>query len=157
VHELAFPVYQIPSDNWTYSDGLLFIDDKLVDDTNMPGDTLGVRRVQTPFRELMPLSRSLINHVGILKQANKNFIDSRGDPFIYYKTFFSKLKYYKIRKVDRKGVASLLWVHGIKTPFTIPRPPEDGRFWAGILHLGDIPYLLYEYSEEKLKDTRRKI
>lgn len=154
---MTFPVYQIPSDNWTFSDGLLFIDDMLVDDTNMPGESLGVRRIQTPFRDLMPLPRSLLTHVGMLKQKNKNFIDSRGDPFIYQKTFFSKLKYYKIRKVDRKGVASVLWLHGVKAPFTIIRPPEDGRFWAGVLHLGDAPYLLYEYSEVKLKDTRRKI
>ena len=150
-------MFQIPSDNWSYSDGLLFIDDLLLDDTNMPGDTLGIRRVQTPFTELLPLRRSLISHVGLLKQTKKNFIDSKGFPFTYEKTKFCKLKYYKIRKVDLKEVASLLWVHSIRTPFTIPRPPEEGRKWAGILHMGDTPWMLYEYSKIKLKDTRRKV
>tara|TARA_B100001059_G_scaffold143358_1_gene143361 strand:+ start:869 stop:1363 length:495 start_codon:yes stop_codon:yes gene_type:complete len=157
VQDLKFPVFQIPSDNWSYSDGLLFIDDLLVDDTNMPGDTLGIRRLQTPFTELLPLRRSLISHIGLLKQKKKNFIDSRGVPFTYEKTAFCKLKYYKIRRVDRKGTASLLWVHHVTTSFTIPRPPEDGRNWAGILHVGDTPWMLYEYSKTKLKDTRRKV
>ena len=157
VQRITFPVFQVPSDNWSYSDGLLFIDDLLLDDTNMPGDTLGVRRVQTPFTELLPLRRSLINHVGLLKQSNKNFIDSKGVPFTYEKTKFCKLKYYKIRKVELKGTASLLWMHSITIPFTIPRPPEDGREWAGILHIGSTPWMLYEYSKIKLKDTRRKV
>ena len=150
-------MYKIPHDNWSYSDGLLFLDDQLLDDKNMTGGTIGIRRVQTPFRDLFPLKKSLINHIGILKQTGNTFIDSQGDPFIYEKTLLCKLKYFKIRKVDRKGVASLLWVKGINFPFTIPRPPEDGRTWAGILHLHSIPWLLYEYSEVKLKDTRRKV
>lgn len=150
-------MFQLPTSNWSCSDGLLFLDDQLLDDKNMSGETLGVRRLQSPFTNLFPLKRALINHIGILKQTGKNFIDSKGDPFIYDKTLMCKLKYYKIRKVDRKEVASLLWVKGINFPFTIPRPPEEGRTWAGILHLNNIPWMLYEYSEEKLKDTRRKI
>ena len=157
VQHVTFPVYQIPSNNWTYSDGLLFVDDLLVDDTNQPGETLGLRRLQTPFRDIMRLNRALINHVGVIKQTNKTFIDSRGMPFIYEKTQFCKLKYYKIRRVEHREVASLLWVHKVTIPFTIPRPPYEGRSWAGILHQGDAPWMLYEYAEEKLKDTRRKV
>ena len=78
-------------------------------------------------------------------------------PFIYEKTQFCKLKYYKIRRVEHREVASLLWVHKVTIPFTIPRPPYEGRSWAGILHQGDAPWMLYEYAEEKLKDTRRKV
>ncbi len=154
---VTFPVFKITGSNWTYSDGLLFLENQLLDDKNMSGETLGIRRVQTPFENLYPLRNALINHIGIIKQTTKTFIDSRGEPFIYDKTLMCKLKYYKIRKVDKKGIASILWVKGINFPFTIPRPPEDGRTWAGILHLKDIPWMLYEYSEEKLKDTRRKV
>ena len=123
----------------------------------MPGGTLGIRRVQTPFTELLPLRRSLISHVGLLKQTKKNFIDSKGVPFTYEKTKFCKLKYYKIRKVELKEVASLLWVHSIRPPFTIPRPPEPEMLWAGVLFLREYPWIIYEYSETKKKDTRRKI
>ena len=157
VQHVTFPVYQIPSDNWNYSDGLLFVDDLLVDDTNQPGETLGLRRMQTPFKDIMRLNRALVNHVGIIKQTKKTFIDSRGMPFIYEKTQFCKLKYYKISRVEHREVASLLWVHKVTIPFTIPRPPYEGRSWAGILHIEDAPWMLYEYAEEKLKDTRRRV
>ena len=108
VPRVIFPVYRIPHDNWSYSDGLLFLDNQLLDDKNMPGDTLGIRRLQTPFENLFPLRNALISHVGILKQSGNIFIDSRGDPFIYDKILMCKLKYYKIRKFDRKEVSSLL-------------------------------------------------
>ena len=123
----------------------------------MRGDSLGIRRLQTPHKNLLPLKRSLLNLTGVIKQNTSTFIDSNGFPFVYEKTIWCKLKYYKIRKVDLKEVASLLWVHGIKTPFTIPRPPKEDRSWAGILHMGNTPWLLYEYSKTKLKDTRRKV
>ena len=44
----------------------------------MPGNTLGVRRLQTPFENLFPLRNALISHIGIIKQTGKNFIDSKG-------------------------------------------------------------------------------
>ena len=84
--KVRFPVYILPSGNWDKADGLLFLDGELVDDKNMPGDTLGVRRIQTPYKELMPLRRQLISPQGILKQKSKTFIDSNGTPFIYEKT-----------------------------------------------------------------------
>ena len=44
LNKIEFPVYKIGSGDWTRADGLLFIDDQLVDDTNQDGETLGVRR-----------------------------------------------------------------------------------------------------------------
>ena len=85
------------------------------------------------------------------------FIDSNGMPFIYEKTKLLKLSYLPIKKVIQKDVASLLHVKGSKSPFTIPRPPEQGMTWAGILHLNGFPWMLYEYSDKKLKDTHRKV
>ena len=93
----------------------------------------------------------------LMKQKNKTFIDSRGVPFIYEKTRSCSLKYYRIKRVERKDTASILWLKGISFPFKVPRPPTAELRWAGILHLGDRPWLLYEYSQEKLADTRRKV
>lgn len=157
LHLVKFPVYLLWSDNWELADGLLFVDQKLVDDKNMPGATLGIRRMQTPHKALQPLKRAIFTQNGILKQSTKYFIDSHGFPFIYEKTKMCTLKYYKIMKVVQKDVASLIWVNGCKTPFTVPRPPEHGMRWAGILHLQGIPWMLYEYAEEQLKDTQRKV
>ena len=157
IKKVRFPVYKINSFNWERSDGLLFLDDVIVDDKNMPGNTLGVRRLQTPFKNLYPLNKQLNTFNGILKQKEKTFIDSNGTPFIYEKTMLCKLDYYRIKEVETKEVGSLLWCKGINSPFTIPRPPEDGMLWAGILHFHGLPWVLYEYSEEKLKTTRRKV
>lgn len=157
LHKVRFPVYALPSGNWDKADGLLFLDGKLVDDKNMPGDSLGIRRIQTPHKELHSLRKQIISHQGILKQKWKHFIDSNGIPFIYEKTTLCKLSYYKIRRIDRKEVASVLWLKGIPSPFTVPRPPEDGMLWAGVLHYHGLPWLLYEYSETKKPDTRRKV
>lgn len=157
INKIQFPVFILPSGNWELVDGLLLIDNQIVDDKNMPGATLGIRRLQTHFTELVPLRHSIDSLIGILKQTTKYFIDSKGTPFIYQKTMNSSLKYYKIRKVELKEKASVLWLKDVNFPFTIPRPPPRELTWAGVLHIGGLPWLLYEYSEEKLKDTRRKV
>ena len=157
IKKIKFPVFILPNSNWELIDGLLMIDNQVVDDKNMPGTSLGIRRLQTHFTELVPLKHSIESLIGILKQKNRCFIDSNGTPFIYQKTMNSALKYYKIRKVEKKGVASVLWLKDINFPFTIPRPPPQEKTWAAVLHMSGLPWLLYEYSEERLKDTRRKV
>jgi hypothetical protein len=155
---IKFPVYKLPSDNWWLQDGLLFLDGMLLDDRNMTGERLGIRRIQTPFfSKLLPLKNQIDTLAGIVKQSSSSYIDSLGRTFIYEKTLMCKLSYYKIKKIERKDVASLLWVSGVNFPFTIPRPPESGMIWAGILHFHGLPWILYEYSETKLKDTHRKV
>jgi hypothetical protein len=156
ITKIKFPVFQLPNSNWSTQDGLMFIDREIVDDKNMRGDTLGLRRLQSPFT-MMKLNRSVNNIVGILKQPRNTFIDSTGTPFIYQKTLFVTLKYLKITKIVRRDVAALVYVKGCNSPFTVPRPPADDMRWAGVLHLHGFPWELYEYSESYQKDTRRKI
>ena len=157
IQKINFPVFILGSSKLENIDGLLFCDDLILDDTNQPGITLGSRRVQTPHENLYKLKRMISSYNGILKQRNKNFIDNLGQPFYYEKTKFVSLRYLKIKRVERKDKASLLWVQGCNSPFTVPRPPEDGYSWAGILHMRGYPWVLYEYSQTKLKDTRKKI
>jgi len=154
---VEFPIFILPSSNWDLTDGLLYLDGELVDDRNMSGKTLGQRRLQTPHKGLLPLRKSINNLVGILKQPNYYFIDSNGAPFIYQKTLMLPLKYRKIRKIERKTTASLIWIDKWKIPFTVPRPPEPEMLWAGVLLLRDYPWIIYEYSENEKKGTRRKV
>ncbi len=155
---IEFPIFALPSSNWEEQDGLLFIDNRVVDDRNMPGKTIGMRRLQTPIKDLVPLRGSIAAPVSLIRQTRiKTFIDNVGTPFIYEKTTSSSLKYYKIRKIERKDIASVLWLKGVSFPFKVPRPPNEGFTWAGVLHLKDIPWLLYEYSETAKSDTRRKV
>ena len=155
--EVDFPVFPLPTGDWEVIDGLLLLDDKVLDDKNMEGRTLGARRIQTPHKNIYQLKKMIASYNGILKQKSNYFIDNLGRPFYYHKKRFAQLKYLRIKRVEKKEVASLVWARGVKTPFTVPRPPEDNMLWAGVLHLQGLPWVLYEYSETKLKDTKKKV
>ena len=155
--KLDFPLFLLESSNWETVDGLLMLEGKVIDDRNMPGETLGLRRMLTPHKNQYHLRNMITTANGLMKQTTKCFIDNSGRPFIYEKTEFAQLRYLRIKRIDYKTKACLLWLYDCSFPFTIPRPPETGYTWAGILHIKNYPWLLYEYSKEKLKDTRRKI
>lgn len=155
--KVAFPAYKLPNDNWHSQDGLLFIDNILLDDKNMSGDTLGKRRLQTYFKELWPLKRAVDNITAIIKQPGGAYIDSKGKCFIYEKTKFGRVKYHKIKDIEHKGNLCVLRLIGITFAFTIPRPPKPGYNWVGVLYVDGHPWVLYEYAEEKLPEMRRKI
>ncbi len=135
----------------------MFLDGQVVDERNMPGKTLGIRRLQCGRRDLLPLKRAVVDLHQLLHSKSKTFIDSKGKPFIYEKTLSSKLICYKIKRIDRKDTASLLWLHGVPQPFTIPRPPLDNPGWARVLHLGPTPWMLYDYVSSPTKDTYRRV
>jgi len=155
--KITFPVFILPSEDWSFSDGLMFMDGKVVDDRNMEGKTLGIRRLQTPYPTLFPLRRSIDYLNGILKQQKKTFIDSKGIPFIYEKTIRCQLKYYRIKKKELRDTECLLWLKGVSTPFSCPRPPDESYGYAGILLLSRFPWILYEYSDQPKKDTWRLV
>jgi len=157
INKIKFPVYELPNGNWERLDGLLFLDGQVVDDINQRGDTLGQRRLQTPHKNLMPLKNQIDTFRGILKSNHKYFIDTNGFAFIYEKTEFCKLKYYRIRDVVPRGTCSLLKLEGLKNSFTIPRPPPIDVLYAGVIHWNGLPWVLYDYAEEKQRNTRRKV
>lgn len=154
---IKFPVFPLPTSNWSRSDNLLIVDDKVVDDLNQIGESLGVRRIQTPIKELYPLKRKADDLISILKCKQDSFIDSNGIPFIYEKTLWVPLKYLKISRIVKKVNCSVLYANNCNVPFTIPRPPEASMEYAGVLFLYNLPWRLYAYSEKALKATRRKV
>lgn len=157
INKIRFPVYELPSGNWDRRDGLLFLDNQIVDDTNQQGDSLGVRRLKTPHKNLLPLKCQIDTFRGIVKSNHKYFIDSYGFVFIYEKTEFCRLKYYRIKDVVPKETCSLLKLHGVKNHFTIPRPPPIDVLYAGVIHYKNLPWILYDYAETNQKSTRRKV
>lgn len=157
IERITFPVFNLPNGNWQLLDGLLFLDDLILDDKNMGGDSLGKRRLQTPHENLFILKKSLDSHIGLIKSRDKHFIDTNGTLFIYEKTKMCPVKYHSIRSIERKGAASLLSLNGIKTNFIIPRPPPSDCSWAGVLYIYNMPWMLFSYSTEKLKDSRKKV
>jgi hypothetical protein len=138
-------------------DGLVTIDGLIVDDRNMSGNTLGKRRLQTPFKSLFPLKKSVNNLTELIRCNKKLFIDTIGLIFTYEKTKWVQLKYLKIDRIIKKETKCLLYVSKYKSAFIIPRPPAESYSYAGILHLAGEPWILYDYANTKLKDTRRKV
>ncbi len=155
--DLRFPLYPLPNSNWFIQDGVLFLDGQVVDERNMPGKTLGIRRIQCGRKDLLPLRRAITDIYSLIHSKNKTFIDSKGKPFIYEKTLSSKLKCYQIKRIDKKESASTLWLRGVNHPFTIPRPPINNPGWARVLHLGPSPWMLYDYVSQPSKDTYRRV
>ena len=45
--DLVFPIFVLHSDNVELLDGILWLDDQVLDDKNMKGRSLGIRRLQS--------------------------------------------------------------------------------------------------------------
>lgn len=157
LNNIEYPVFLLDSDNWSFQDGLLFLDGVVLDDKNMPGETLGIRRLQTSF-PIVPLRKCVMDDLGILKNKSlQAYIDSRGRIFEYEKTTTAKLKWSKIRKIEKRETFTRVWLSNINFSFDVPRPPPENCTWAGVLYVCGFPWKLYNYSETKEKDTHRKI
>ncbi len=139
------------------TDRVLFLDGKVVDEKNMPGKTLGVRRLQCGRSDLMPLKKAIFTIPDLIQCKTKNFIDVYGKAFSYMKTYNSRLKCYGIKRIERKETASLLWLNGVPSPFTIPRPPIGDPIYVRMLHLNSAPWLVYDYLRLPVKDTYRRV
>lgn len=156
--KINFPAYLLPSDNVSVSDGIVFVDGIVVDDRNMKGKSLGMRRLQTPHRNLLPLKKCVNSFNGVIKnRGNLPYMDMNGTAFIYEKTLMVDVKYHKIRKVEGRDTNCVLWLKDIPTGFDIPRPPQPDIEWAGVIYFHGLPWKLYEYSETAKKNRKIKI
>lgn len=154
MRNIRFPIYVV-SEEPEEIDGLILIGDQVVDDKNMPGDTIGIRRLQTPMKSIYPLRYQIEDHVGMIKHRGKHFIDTNGVYWYDEKTQTASLKYHKVRKVEKKDIASVVWFKDVPFPFVEARPPTGS--WAGILYKQGIPWKIWEYTDEKKRDTWKKI
>lgn len=158
IKNIVFPVYALPSDDWYEQDGVLFINDgKVLDDTNMPGETLGVRRLQCGRTDLQNIRRAYTDFPSMLASKKKIFIDSAGTPFIYNKTMNSPLIHHKIKRIELKELISIVWLNSVPSPFTIPRPPYDDPQWARVLYYKGAPWLIYDFASQRGKDSYKRV
>jgi len=155
--ELIFPIYVIHSDNVELIDGILWLDNQVLDDKNMLGHTLGIRRLQTEMKNLYPLRYQLEDEVAMMQHKRKTFIDSEGRVFNYEKTQTVKIQYHKITKRQKKGVATVLWLKDCPFPFAEKSPPSEELTWAGVMYLEGFPWKIFNFAEEQKKSTWRKI
>jgi len=152
-----FPLYVVHTDEVMEADGILWIEDQVLDDKNMSGETLGKRRLQTPMKSLYPLRYMINDEIELIKHQGKFFIDSKGEFIIYEKIEKVQLKYHKILKVERLRGRSIIKVKDIPFPFDVLRPTSSEEKWAGVLYRKGIPWKLYETVKERKNNTWRKI
>jgi len=152
-----FPLYVVHTDEVIEADGILWIEDQVLDDKNMSGETLGKRRLQTPMKSLYPLRYMINDEIELIKHQGKFFIDSKGEFIIYEKIEKVQLKYHKILKVERLRGRSIIKVKDIPFPFDVLRPTSSEEKWAGVLYRKGIPWKLYETVKERKNNTWRKI
>ena len=74
--KIKFPVFVVHTDEIMFVDGILWIENQVLDDTNMKGETLGMRRIQTPMTSIYPLKSMIKNIRAYLDHQGKYYIDS---------------------------------------------------------------------------------
>jgi len=158
IKTIKFPVYALPSVDWYMQDGVLFIDDgKVLDDKNMPGESLGIRRIQCGRTDLCKLKKAYTDFNSMIKGKHKIFIDSNGNPFVYKRTINSPLIHHRVDKIESKDDHSIVWFKNINHPMTIPRPPYGDARYARMLYYKGFPWLIYDFVLERGKDSYRRV
>lgn len=155
LRKVKFPVYAFPYEDFYVQDGLIIVNEEIVDDKNQPGDTLGKRRLQTPHK-LKRLTKVYEEFLDLVIENPGTLIDNNGKIFKYEKTSFQAVKSYRIKKKELKETHTRVWLDGVNFGFIVKSPPL-GKSWAQVLHLNNRPWLLYSFSEEKQKEVKRKI
>lgn len=177
--ELVYPIYRLREQEPQRHNGVLFyfyekvretfegIEDyyelKVIDDTNMKGDSLATRRLQirnngdTPYR----LNRAIFFLGDFIKMATPKmwFIDSSGRIFKYSKQTRAKLSYRKVTKlIPIKTGGAIIEVEGLSSRMKalfVPRIPKNDLH-AGVLFMGMSP-ILYGFYDQKHKDSWRMV
>lgn len=158
IHLIQFPIYPINSDNLDWTDGLVYLDGDILDDTNQLGKTLGQRRLQTPFMGLYTLKNMGRDYLSLLHgRTGQYYIDNLGTIFFYEKTRFAKIQPCKIIEVQLKDTYTAIKVAKVNSLVVVPRAPRQEHKWANMLFIDNLPWKIHSFSEEKDKARRIKI
>lgn len=156
INDITFPVFGVNSDDFFLQDGLLFLDNIVLDDRNQIGETIGARRAQSPHKKY-PIRYCYNDFISMLRGRHRIFIDNKGFWFVYEKTKYCKVEFHRIKKVVKKDTLSYLDVVSINFPVIVNRPPPEGKAWVGMLYVDGVPWMPYEYSETYCKPFKRMI
>ena len=161
LNEINFPVYRLGTNAPSVEDNIIYYffgKMEVVDDKNLPGDTLSSRRLKIPEKEKFKLKLAIFYIADLIKLSGPEiwFIDSSGKLFQYKKSRFCKLVSKKITNVIRCTGYSLIEVQGVLQRFICLYPPRPEEKYASLLVM-DKSYMLYGFSQECHGTTRRKI
>ena len=160
---IKFPIFIIGTykriwkeDNILYIESTSDIIYKL-DNSNLPYDTLGKRRLHIPKKERYRFTNTFFTIGQLIKSGKKLFIDNTGKLIKYRKDRRVNLIYREIKKtkfVEGKGV--LCYIKNISVPILISNYIYNDEKFIGLLSIDD-GYLLYELSDYRKPDTWRKV
>jgi hypothetical protein len=134
---------------------------RIVDDKNLPQETLALRRMQLALKEekLHKISKAIFFLGDLVKIANGQnwFIDSKGKVFNYKKETRAHLKFYRIAKLMRMNSGGVIVeAEGILTRFKSLYPPQNGEKYVGLLHFGK-SIVLYGFYDQLYDETWRNV
>lgn len=150
-----FPIFALNTDEIYFHDGLVTANEKVIDDRNQKGETLGQRRLQTPH-PLYRINKLITDFTQMLDCKSTHFIDNKGFYFSYIKTQWVKVVSYKISSKVTHGSYSTISCKDINFIFAVPRFPRNAE-WAQVIQLDELPWKLCSTSESYVKEKRRMI
>ena len=155
-NKINFPIFPLPSTDIYSEDGLIRSceTDKVIDDLNQRGLTLGSRRLNSPHN-LQRIPRFCGDSIDFFHTSAKAYIDNYGFIFVYERTLFTDVKFHKILKLKESEASTLLKVESVPFPVKVLRPTTFS--WVGMLYIGKHPWIPYEYSTSYCKPLKRKI
>lgn len=154
-HTINFPAYKIKEP--VIKDGLVYSENKLIDDTNIKEETLGLRRLKTPLKvgNLKTYREDIVDLIKDSTSTEEWYIDYLGNIFLYRKTTKERLICHKIAEVINKDTYSIIVVKDVNFPIIVDRPPTGS--YAQMLYFGDFPWKLYNVLSEYSKPTYKKV
>ena len=173
--EIVYPVYSIigsavPSKDgtvtFTYSESTddeenLTYSFKVIDDTSILGETLGLRRlrIQSNGDKLQKIGKAIFFLGDLIKIAKRSsyFIDSSGRVFQYKKSIRAKLHFRHLTNVIPISTGgALLEVGGLMQRFKCLFQPRTLELYVGVLEFGKT-HILYGLYEQPYKSSWRMI
>ena len=175
--DVAYPVYRlrkekpIVENNRTfYKDEFLNLDTEeltnrilVVDDTNIEGARLGIRRIKLAKDKsikLFHIASAIYTLSDVIKLSASGywFIDTNGKLFYYKRSTKAILICAKIGALlpVENGVGCVVIVQGIHIRFKVMYRPPPYSAYVGLLKFAG-GYLLYGFYEKPFKETWRKI
>lgn len=134
---------------------------RVVDNKNLPGDTLAARRLQMLSQgvKLYNIRQAIFFLADLVKLSHSDqwFIDSSGKLFKYTKSQYAKLIYKRIKTIIPIPTGgAIIEVHGIPERFKTLFLPSTAEIYAGVVQFGR-RMLFYGVSDRLHKDRRIKI
>lgn len=165
-YEIKFPAFKIADDVKPYSLGTALLVDKadnttqILDDTAVPGESLGQRRLyismHQPKAPLFKLSQPIYSIRDLLLIKHRNFIDSAGKVFKYYKSNSGTVESYLIESIEPRNGAFILTCKNLHCKFVLYSAPEIGTKYAEIIRV-DLGFILYNLSSVCVKPYKVRL